>query len=214
MLEQRIFFILFGCLLYSGCFSQTGRDTSITLYFATNSAELDSNQYQTLNAFSIAFQIKAIKGYADATASRRYNYSLSKKRAYRVYSALGPMDAADKIQLLFLGASTEEPELSKNRKVQVIARSLSKKQAGKLITGKVGDSITFNAPSRETPKHAPAIVRTLDLEYIYFVPDQPIITYESLHYIHQVAEMLKTYKTESFEIIGHVNYQSRLDSTT
>jgi outer membrane protein OmpA-like peptidoglycan-associated protein len=213
MLEQRIFFILFGCLLYSSCCSQTERDTSITLYFATNSAELDGSQHQTLDAFSLAFRIKAIKGYADTTGSGSYNYLLSKKRAYSVYSALGTTDASDKIELLFLGESTEEPELAKNRKVQVVAGLLSKKVAGKPIAGKVGDSGTYNNPPRETPKHTPAIVRTLDLEYIYFVPDQAIITYESLPYIHEIAEMLKTYKTESFDIIGHVNYQSRLDST-
>ena len=56
-------------------------------------------------------------------------------------------------------------------------------------------------------------VRNFYLEYVYFIPDQPAITYESLHYMQQLARNLKTYTTESFDIVGHINYQSRFDST-
>jgi outer membrane protein OmpA-like peptidoglycan-associated protein len=213
MPENRTFLILVGCFLYLSCFSQTNRDTSINFYFAINSAQLDSNQYQLLKDFSSAFQIKAIKGYADTTGAQGYNISLSKKRAYSVYAALSNIASADKIKLLFLGESAEESELGRNRKVKVIASLIPKKKVADPIILKAGDSITLNEPASETSKHAPVVVRTFDLKYIYFIPDQAIVTYESLPYIQELADILKTYKTESFEIIGHINYQSRFDST-
>lgn len=203
--KNRVLLILIGCFLHLSCFSQTSKDTSVNLFFAVNSAQLDSNQYQKLKDLSTAFQIRAIKGYADTTGAKEYNLLLSQKRVYSVYAALHPIDSVDKIKLLFLGESTEESALDKNRKVEVIASLTPQKN--------VQEPVTLKDPAKETLKQPSVVVRTLNLEYVYFIPDQAIITYESLPYIQEVAKTLKTYNSESFEIIGHINYQSRFDST-
>ena len=196
-IKRHIFLILIICIQYFNCFSQVGKDTSINFYFETNSSELDSNQYRKLNDFSSSFHIKSIIGYADSTGANSYNFSLSKKRAFAVYTALNNgTDLFNKSIMMYIGESTEEPELWKNRRVQLIAHQIPARELN-------SDTVVNN----------PGIVRTFNLEYVYFVPDQAIITEESLSYIQKLAEILKTYKTETFEIIGHINYQSRFDSS-
>ncbi|HVG13586.1 MAG TPA: OmpA family protein, partial [Chitinophagaceae bacterium] len=68
-----------------------------------------------------------------------------------------------------------------------------------------------NAPGPITIKRD--TVSNIYLDHVYFLPDKPVITYESLTDIEELAKNLKTYTTETFEIIGHINYQSRFDST-
>lgn len=43
------------------------------------------------------------------------------------------------------------------------------------------------------------------------MPDRPIITPESINAIPQLLQKIKSYKNGHFEIIGHVNYQSKRD---
>jgi outer membrane protein OmpA-like peptidoglycan-associated protein len=206
MVQKHIFLILKSCLLYLSCFSQAGKDTSINFYFAINSAQLDSNQYKKLNSLSSAFHIKSIKGYADTTGAKKYNLSLSKNRALSVYAVLSNgLASATKINLLHLGESAEESELWKNRRVQVIASPI--------LQSEVANQIPVNKPAGDTTVNIPTVVRSFDLNYVYFIPDQAIITQESLSYMQEIAEILKTYKTQTFEIIGHINYQSRFDSS-
>ena len=195
--KRHIFLILISCIQYLNCFSQVGKDTSINLYFKTDDFKLDSNQYRRLNDFSFAFHIKSIIGYADSTGNKTYNLSLSKKRAFAVYNALNSgTNLFNKSIMLYVGESTEEPELWKNRRVQIIAHQ-----------------IQVSALNSDTVANNPGIVRTFNLEYVYFIPDQAVITQESLSYIQELAAILKTYKTETFEIVGHINYQSRFDSS-
>ena len=191
------------CLIIMGfifCFdgaAQEKKDTSINLYFKMNSAELDALQYRNLKDFSTSVQsIKQIIGYADSTGELFYNISLSKKRALAVYNALQrDIDLLNKNILLFAGESTMESEMWMNRRVQV---------SGYLIS---------LSPIKEAIEKGTDTVRNFNLEYVYFIPDQPIITDESLSYIQELAKNLKMYKTETFEIIGHINYQSRQDSS-
>ena len=195
--KRHIFLIFISCILYLDCFSQVGKDTSINLYFKTNDFKLDINQYKRLNDFSFAFHIKSIIGYADSTGKKTYNLSLSKKRVFAVYSALNRgTNLFNKSIILYIGESTEEPELWENRRVQIIAHQI--------LGSELNSDTVINNPS---------IVRTFNLEYVYFIPDQAIITQESLSYIQELGEILKTYKTETFEIVGHINYQSRFDSS-
>jgi outer membrane protein OmpA-like peptidoglycan-associated protein len=197
-----VFLVVITCYLYQNSLAQDVKDTSINLYFATNSSQLDSTQYQELKDFSSLFHIISIKGYADSTGAPALNYSLSQKRALSVYNALREMDSAHKINMMYLGESNEEPELWKNRRVQIIA-SVTKEN-------EVEHQIPTVALSNDKRVE---VIRTMDLEYVYFMPDQAIITQESLYYVQKLADILKTYKTETFEIIGHINYQSRFDST-
>ena len=195
--KKHIFLILISCIQYLNCFSQVGKDTSINLYFKTDDFKLDSNEYRRLNDFSFAFHIKSIIGYADSTGNKTHNLSLSKKRAFAVYNALNSgTNLFNKSIMLYVGESTEEPELWKNRRVQIIAYQIP------------GSEL-----NSDTMANSPSIVRNFDLEYVYFIPDQAVITQESLSYIQELAAILKTYKTETFEIIGHINYQSRFDSS-
>lgn len=197
--------MLKSCILCVSCFSQA-RDTSINFYFATNSFQLDSNQYRRLNDFSSSFCIKSIKGYADTTGARKYNLSLSQKRVSSVFAVLNnSVDSANEIDLLYLGESTEEPELWKNRRVEVIASPILRKDAAQ--------QIPVSEPAADITKDVQDVVRSFDLKYVYFIPDQAIITQESLSYVQEIAAILKTYKTQTFEIIGHINYQSRFDSS-
>ncbi|MFL5787234.1 MAG: OmpA family protein, partial [Flavisolibacter sp.] len=83
------------------------------------------------------------------------------------------------------------PDLAKNRKVEIVA------------------SIPIPAAISSDNK----IINSFNLDNIYFLPDRAIVTDESIPYINELANRLKTYKTEYFEIIGHVNYQSKKDSS-
>lgn len=205
-IKKYILLVFKSCILYLSCFSQAAKDTSVNFYFAINSAQLDSNQHKILNDFTSAFRIKAIKGYADTTGAKKYNFSLSQKRAFSVYTALNKsVDSTNNIDLFYLGENAEEPKLWKNRRVQVIATQVARKE--------VTHKIPVNESASDTTAHIPTVVRDFNLEYVYFMPDQAVIIQESLSYIQELADILKTYKTETFEIIGHINYQSRFDST-
>jgi outer membrane protein OmpA-like peptidoglycan-associated protein len=188
--------ILIMCGLCSRSFSQINRDTSLSVYFETNSITLDSQQINRLRDFSSLFHIYSIVGYADTTGTQVYNLPLSKKRAVEVYKLLSEQSQViDKDILMYMGESTEEPEPWQNRRVKLIARR---------------DSLNV---INETGTGAKVLVRRFDLDDIYFVPDEAIVTQESIPYVKELANILKTYKTETFEIIGHINYQSRFDST-
>ena len=183
-------FIIFYLSLDS--FSQISRDTSINLYFETNSIKLDSHQIKKLKDFSSSFHINSIIGYADTNGTQVYNLHLSRKRAIEVYKALSEQsELIDQNVLTYLGESSEEPDLWQNRRVKLIANIINNKS-------KSEDQV---------------IVRSFDLDYIYFVPDQAIVTQESIPYVKELAGILKSYTTETFEIIGHINYQSRFDSS-
>jgi len=192
------FFLSFiVCYLHLDCYSQIIPDTSITFYFKTDSFKLDSDQIKRLNDFSFVFHVKSITAYTDSTGPQGYNLMLSKKRAFAAYKVLSARtDLLDKNMMTFKGESTEEPELWKNRRVQIIAYQNSATEIKKNLT-----------------VDTQAVIRSFDLPYIYFVPDQAVVTQESVPYIKELAEILKTYKTETFEIVGHINYQSRFDST-
>ena len=198
MTIKRLCFLIFIIFYLSlDSFSQISRDTSINLYFETNSIKLDSHQIKKLKDFSSSFHINSIIGYADTTGTQVYNLHLSRKRAIEVYKALSEQsELIDQNVLTYLGESSEEPDLWQNRRV-------------KLITNKDSVNIINNKSKTEDQ----VIVRSFDLDYIYFVPDQAIVTQESIPYVKELAGILKSYTTETFEIIGHINYQSRFDSS-
>lgn len=214
MMRKNIILIFPSFILYLGCISQT-KDTSVNFYFEFNSAKLDSNQYRRLNDFSSTFQIKSIRGYADTTGTKKCNLSLSQKRALAVYTALkSSTDSIKKINLLYYGESVEEPELWENRRVEVIARPITESKAiNQIPASEATHQVPVNALASDTTVRRLVIVRDFNLDHVYFMPDLAVITPESQSYMHELAETLKNYKTESFEIIGHINYQSRFDST-
>jgi hypothetical protein len=57
------------------------------------------------------------------------------------------------------------------------------------------------------------IVDIFTVENIFFVPDKPIITPESFPYVQALVRRLKAYGNSCFDLVGHVNYQSRHPSS-
>jgi outer membrane protein OmpA-like peptidoglycan-associated protein len=177
--------------------SQISRDTTINLYFETNSIKLDSHQIKKLKNFSSSFHINSIIGYADTTGIQVYNLHLSRKRAIEVYKVLSEQSKLiDQNVLTYLGESSEESDLWQNRRVKLI-----------------GNEDSVNIINNKSKTEDQIIIRSFDLDYIYFVPDRAIVTQESIPYVKGLADILKSYTTETFEIIGHINYQSRFDSS-
>jgi outer membrane protein OmpA-like peptidoglycan-associated protein len=214
MTKKYALLILKTFILCASCFSQNSKDTTLNFFFATNSATLDSSQHKAIKSLASVVHIKFIKGYADTTGSRKYNLSLSQKRALAVYVAFkGDADSSLNVNLSYAGESNDEPELWRNRRVQVIASLMEENDNENRTEAATVHSVSANKPVNDTITRIPVVVRDFNLEYVYFMPDQAVVTPESFSYLKQVAANLKTYKTETFEIIGHVNYQSRLDSS-
>ena len=168
--------------------SAQSRDTVITFYFNKNEFTLSSTQKEQIaSIINKVLSVQKVTGFADSTGSFAYNKQLSKKRALSVASLVNQTNISPTID--FKGEEFEQDaDLSKNRKVEVMA------------TLKSGLS--------------PSPVKSLSIENIYFVPDRAIITDESLPYVKELADLLlKNYKTETFEIVGHVNYETDKDSS-
>lgn len=184
-----------SCLLVEMAGITQEKDTTVTLYFPVNSYIIDSEQKkQLVDLLSSGLTLKNITGYADTTGSISYNRKLSEKRAITVALLCGLSKNQLQKAVSFKGEEHEQsPELYKNRRVEITA-TIKEKQLIK--------------PS------APSVIESLNIDNIYFLPDQAIITEESLPYVNELAQLLKkNYKTEHFEIIGHVNYQSNKDSS-
>lgn len=228
-----LFFLLFIVSNFT-TIAQEGKDTSINVYFDTDSYKLEPLQSENLKHFFSSFpEIKQIIGYTDSTGNPGYNLSLSRKRALSISVFLQThLDSLKKDQLIFRGESSSLPELWMNRRVQVIAIQKQKR----LITQKTDNSRidisedssqktgTYNnkdtvgshllpAPPKLNAQVAGDTISNFFLENVFFVPDQPIVTAESLPYIKELANVLTNHVEENIEIIGHINYQSRFDST-
>ena len=191
---MRHFFLFISCLLFEIAGIAQEKDTTVILYFPVNNYTIDSEQKKQLVDFmSSGIVIKNIKGYADTTGTIPYNRKLSEKRAITVALLCGLSKNQFQKTVSFKGEEHEQsPEVYKNRRVEITATVKEKK---------------FIKPS------APSVIESLNIDNIYFLPDQAIITEESLPYVNELAQLLKkNYKTEYFEIVGHVNYQSNKDS--
>jgi outer membrane protein OmpA-like peptidoglycan-associated protein len=185
-------------IFYYSCLSQGTGDTSLYLFFETNSFELDTQQSNRIKDFVSSYPaITKISGYADTVGTSTYNLALSRSRAFSIYAIIKSYtDVPDTNIVAYYGESIEFSELSMNRFVQV--------QAIK--------------PPSQIPKNTKAPdnsdnTREINLENLYFLPDKPVLSQESVPYIEELANQLKAFPAGNFEIVGHVNYQSRLDST-
>ena|SRR2546423_2532978 len=172
------------------------KDSLFTVYYKTNSYQIDSIQYQNLKSFlSAVSSVNGITGYTDTLGTKEYNYKLSQRRADHIVTLVKQLHSTVKNDPVYKGEEhIQDITLEKNRKVEIIAS--------------VKPSVTANKPEKEE------VVKSINIDNIYFVPDRALITEESLPYVDELARMLKTnFKTENFEIIGHVNYQSTKDSS-
>ncbi len=197
MIKQ--FFLLLITTVFSNCcFPQSDADSVINFYFGTNSSVLDSQQYEKIKLLKDAYPaITKIKGYTDTTGESFTNITLSKKRAFAVFNLLKADNfLPDSAIVEFHGESEEFPALGDNRRVSVHARKHSAQVSKEILMHSIPDTI-----------------QVINLDNIYFLPDRAILSPESIPYIQDLERKLKLYPTGIFEIVGHINYQSRLDST-
>ncbi|MEO8584020.1 MAG: OmpA family protein [Flavitalea sp.] len=184
-----LLFISFG----KGLYSQQMKDTSLTVFFATDVYALKDTQVIEINNFlSLVNGVKEITGYADTVGSLPYNRNLSRLRAISVYRIL-PTGIHFGKQPVYRGEEfVQNIDLAKNRKVEIVG---FKRQ----------DNLTDEVQSPDS------LIDAFDIENINFIPDRPIITPESMVSIPRLVNRIKSYKNVRFEIIGHVNYQSKND---
>ena len=188
MLDMKVVHLAL-CLLWAlGAQAQISQDTTLTIFFESGKSTLDLKQRENLEGFvSSVANVEKVSGFADTVGSVQYNRNLSKLRAHTVWEAVGPDSV---VILLYYGEEFKySPELSANRKVQVSAR---KKNFTSVY-----------------PKFS--VVDSFDIENINFIADKPIITPESMNSIPMLIRKLRSYHTAHFDIVGHVNYQSKKD---
>ncbi len=192
LFTRKILLISLVLLLCLSSNEQQTRDTSLTLYFRTGAYTLDSFQLKQLEVFSSSIHaVKNITGYTDSVGTIKYNLKLSLLRSRKVYEALQLMNVTVEQLPEYKGEEFQlDPDLSKNRKVEIFAYTL----------------LLVNDSLQDIKEH---VIKALDLDDIYFIPDKPIIAVESIPYVHDLAGMLKKYSKTHFEIVGHVNYQSK-----
>jgi hypothetical protein len=73
MNKQQLFLLFLCSFLSCICFAQDKKDTSINVFFKTNSFELDTSQFDTIKDFlAVCPIITHITGYADSTGTPTY----------------------------------------------------------------------------------------------------------------------------------------------
>jgi outer membrane protein OmpA-like peptidoglycan-associated protein len=180
------------------CVSQPNQDTCIDVFFKVNSFKLETQQYNKIKTFIGLYpDVTRLIGFADTTGTANYNLALSQQRAIAVYEAIkSDFDSSDSRIVTYYGESRSFSELWMNRRVQIYAHKSESPTMTPNTSTKVGDR-----------------VQKIELDKLYFLPDKPILSQESVPYIEDVAKQLKAFPFDSFQIVGHINYQSRFDST-
>jgi outer membrane protein OmpA-like peptidoglycan-associated protein len=183
-----VFHLLFA---FISVHAQQIPDTVLTIYFDSDVSQLDSLQIKNIQSFtSYVAKVDKVVGYTDTVGSTEYNLHLSKLRALNAYNLVHSFHKELTGNTLYNGENFQQAvELNKNRKVEIYGY----KRRQELTNNNQTDSI----------------IEVLELENIYFVPDKPIIIQQSIPYVNILAGRLKLYKNVRFEIVGHVNYQSR-----
>lgn len=173
--------------------AQTSGDTSIVLFYETNQYKLTSSQQTDVSNFLHATEtVTQIHGYADTVGSITYNRQLALLRSQQVFDFItGFIDLT--IAPLTSGEEFDhDPDLSKNRKVVMSGNRRKNVEDDSLHT-------------------VDTFIDSFDVSNINFVADQAVLTPESLLAIPSLISRLKRYPDASFEVIGHVNYQSKRD---
>ena len=180
------------------CVSQPNQDTCIDVFFKVNSFKLETQQYNKIRTFiGLHPDVTRLIGFADTTGTAKYNLALSRQRAIAVYETIkSDFDSSDSRIVTYYGESQSFSGLWMNRRVQICAHKPESPIMTPNTSTKVGDT-----------------VQKIELDKLYFLPDKPILSQESVPYIEDLAKQLKAFPFGSFQIVGHINYQSRFDST-
>lgn len=186
--------LIFICSSSIAVQAQTGKDTTFLFYFNSSQYKTDTAQQKAFETFlKSVHAIKTIHGFTDTTGNAEYNIQLAQKRAGYIYNLLPHAFKIrfNKNNITASGELSDFDELWQNRRVEVVAE---------LPT----EIIEANyVPAKDT-------LLKLNADNILFFPDQPLLTEASFSYVKALAQQLQTYRTEKFQIIGHVNYQSKL----
>lgn len=162
--------------------AQSDCDTSIVLFYAKNEYKLTKSQQNEISKFLDETEtITMINGYTDTVGAISYNRQLGLLGSQQVFAPLTSGEEFD-----------HDPDLSKNRKV--------------VISGKWRKIINDDSPNT-----VEALIDSFDARNINFIADQAVLTPESRAAIPSLISRLKQYPDASFQIIGHVNYQSKRD---
>ncbi|MEO5593431.1 MAG: OmpA family protein [Chitinophagaceae bacterium] len=138
--------------------------------------------------------VKDIIGYADTVGKISYNKNLSQLRALNVFQIISPLINP---KPSYSCKGEEFPQINRlelNRKVEICAY--------KFIDKPVPDLAAYVE-----------VIDSFDIPNINFMPDRAILTAESIGSIPHLVQKVKSYRDAHFEIIGHVNYQSKRNSS-
>lgn len=188
--------LFLGCCITMQVVAQSNKDTSFVFYFGVNQFKTDAQQQKAFETFLKNVQgIKTIRGFADTTGAAHYNKQLAQKRAGHIHNLLPDAIKArfNENNIRVTGETSDNAELWQNRRVEVIA-----------VTSLPTEIMETNFVT------ANDTLQKLNADNILFIPDQPELTEASFQYVKMLAQQLQQFKTGTFLIIGHVNYQSKL----
>lgn len=168
---------------------QAQADTTINVYFDNNVFTLTPEQQTTLAGYRAnTVCVISFKGYADTVGSTYNNKLLAQKRVETVAAIFeGTANCSTDNQLAAGETTGFGTALQDNRKVEI-----------KLRLQPVVDKTK-----------PPAVIKTINNFTIGFLPDRAEIDPASAPYLDQLFNELNTFPDARFEIVGHINLQSK-----
>jgi outer membrane protein OmpA-like peptidoglycan-associated protein len=172
-----------------------------TIYFTSGSYTLNPSEthklFQILHDTPYLTSSLEISGFTDSVGTLKSNMQLSANRSKSVVDWFAVYNRRIKYEVKNFGElnPVNIDELSLNRRVEICYRKRSSDP-------KTPDSGTL------------IVVRKIELENIYFKPDEAILEPASMPYLNQLAEILKKDKRDRFEIRGHVNWHPRVTNVS
>jgi outer membrane protein OmpA-like peptidoglycan-associated protein len=200
---------LFACLPAR---SQGSRDTSITIYFNENSFQPGDWQLKRIDSFFYSHPgalIREMAGHTDTIGEASYNRILSQKRSGAVSSYLRTRwGLAQGYHVVNYGE--ERPvsvtDNALNRRVEIrLAWSSETADRSASSAGPPGVGEEGIRADAATGGRDSVVLKRIQLDQLYFQPDEAVLENSSLSYIHGMALILQKYDQAIFEIRGHVN---------
>ncbi len=190
-------FFFIGLLIPLMGFSQSPANSVLVVYFKSGKFIPDINEERKLlvglNDSNRLLEIKEISGYTDSVGSVKDNLLLAQKRNEHVIDLLNRhslLAGNYKVKIYGEQHPASYTDLSLNRRVEIVF-SFSNKTVVSTDTGNL------------------KLIRKIELENIYFRPDEAVLEPSSMPYLDYVANTLKTDQNDIFEIKGHVNWNPR-----
>ncbi|MBO9683604.1 MAG: hypothetical protein J7502_13200, partial [Flavisolibacter sp.] len=182
--------------------SQT-KDTLVSIYFENNSYYIDKTQRDALqNIINKNAKVLSIKGFADSVGQSNTNFILVENRLKSTVAFLKEINVDLRAAPIMNGGEEvlKDADLSLSRRVDI--------RIGIETTGN-NDSNSKGSYNKDSIKAE--IKKFNSLALFQFEPDKTVLTFDSYQYIDDLYEMLRTTDL-AFEIVGHVNYQSKRDA--